>query len=255
MTQYPEEFIERLHLVWGTGFLSPGGGEEVARIVRGLDLKDARVLDVGCGTAGPAITLAREFGARMTCIDVEEPVVARARQLVAAQGLEDRIDIRLTAPGPLPFEADSFDVVFSKDAILHIPDKPAFFADVLRVLRPGGAFAASDWLAGPDAAANPAFRRYQELGHLDFAMASAAETEAAMRAAGFRDVTTTNRAGWYADMAAREVDAIAGPLREDIIRIAGEQVLARWLETRRALRDAVRTQGLCPTHLRATGPG
>ena len=41
MAQYPNDFIDRLHLVWGTGFLSPGGPEEVGQIVRGIDMNDA----------------------------------------------------------------------------------------------------------------------------------------------------------------------------------------------------------------------
>ena len=49
-------------------------------------------------------------------------------------------------PGPLPFADASFDIVFSKDALLHVPDKDALFAEIFRVLKPGGVFAASDWM-------------------------------------------------------------------------------------------------------------
>ena len=56
---------------------------------------------------------------------------------------------QLVEPGPLPFADQSFDAVFTKDAIVHIPDKPPFYREVLRVLRPGGLFVGSDWLCGP----------------------------------------------------------------------------------------------------------
>src|SRR3546814_8380169 len=97
----------------------------------------------------------------------------------------DRVDFRLVEPGPLPFAAGRFDAVFSKDALIHIPDKQGLYAEVLRVLRPGGAFAASDWLAGEGALDDPAFRRYVDLGHLKFTMATAEENAAIMRESGF----------------------------------------------------------------------
>ncbi|MGI9491980.1 MAG: class I SAM-dependent methyltransferase, partial [Geminicoccaceae bacterium] len=76
--QYPDHFVDRLHLVWGHGFLSPGGPEEVLSVVRGLDLADRLVLDIGCGTGGPAMVLAKECGAKVVGIDVEPQLVKRA---------------------------------------------------------------------------------------------------------------------------------------------------------------------------------
>lgn len=53
MIQYPDHFIERLHAVWGDGFLSPGGPEEVKEIVRDINLTGKTILDIGCGTGWP----------------------------------------------------------------------------------------------------------------------------------------------------------------------------------------------------------
>ncbi len=55
--QYPDHFVERLHTVWGTGFLSPGGSQEVREIARDIDLADKDILDIGCDTGGPSIVL------------------------------------------------------------------------------------------------------------------------------------------------------------------------------------------------------
>lgn len=254
MGQYPDEFIDRLHLVWGRGFLSPGGAEEVAEIVKGLDLQGVEVLDIGCGTGGPAMVLAREEGARVTGIDVEPQLVERGRRLAAEAGLAERIAFQLVEPGPLPFAAESFDAVFSKDSLLHIPDKPALYREVLRVLKPGGIFTASDWLAGEGAAEDEALRRYIELIGLDFTMATAAQTAAVMREAGFEDVTTVDRNAWYAGVSAQEVAAIEGPLRDQIIAVSSQEIYDRWLNARRALAEAVANGALRPTHLRGRKP-
>lgn len=253
--QYPQEFIERLHLLWGAAFLSPGGPEEVREIVRGLDLEGRRLLDIGCGTGGPAIVLAREGGALVTAVDVEPLLLERATRFAEDAGAGDRVEFRLVAPGPLPLADESFDIVFSKEALIHIPDKPALYAEVLRVLKPGGVFAASDWLAGEGAMDDPSFRRYVDLGHLKFTMATAEETAAIMRGSGFAEVTTRDRNAWYAEGAAQEAAAIAGPLREQIIAVSGLENYERWRDGRQALAEATRKGSLRPTHLRGKKPG
>src|SRR3546814_3015026 len=107
--QYPDEFIDRLHLIWGDAFLSPGGPEEVRAIVSGLDLEDGEVLDIGCGTGGPAIVLARDKGARVTAVDIEPQLLERGRRFAAKAGVADRVDFRLVEPGTPPFAAGRFD--------------------------------------------------------------------------------------------------------------------------------------------------
>src|SRR3546814_3500101 len=102
-------------------------------------------------------------------------------------------------------------------SLIHIPYKQGLYAEVLRVLRPGGAFAASDWLAGEGALDDPAFRRYVDLGHLKFTMATAEETAAIMRESGSEAVTTVDRNAWYAEVPAGYAATIAGPPRVDTI--------------------------------------
>lgn len=254
MGQYPDEFIDRLHLVWGMGFLSPGGPDEVCAIVQGLDIAGAALLDIGCGSGGPAMVLAREKGAEVTGIDVEPQLIERSRRLAGEAGLGDKLSFKLVEPGPLPFAAESFDAVFSKDALLHIPDKQALYKEVLRVLKPGGVFAASDWLAGEGAAKDEALLSYIELVGLDFTMATAAETAAAMRNAGFEAVSTVDRNAWYAEISAREVAAIEGPLCAEIISVSSPEIHARWLAARKQLAEATRRGALRPTHLRGRKP-
>ncbi len=54
-----------------------------------------------------------------------------------------------------PFPDASFEVVFSKDSMVQIPDKPAIFSEIHRVLVPAGLFAASDWLRGDSGVYSP----------------------------------------------------------------------------------------------------
>lgn len=253
--QYPDDFVERLQTIWGEGFLSPGGPREVREIVRGLDLAGARVLDIGCGAGGPAIVLAGQLGAaEVVAVDVEAQLLTRAAASARRAGCAERITFQLVEPGPLPFADGAFDLVFSKDALIHVADKGALYAEVLRVLRPGGGFAASDWLGDDHTAASPEWARYRELGHLEVTMATAAETEAVMIAAGLAQVDTRDRNAWYAALARQEVEQIAGPLRDHLVEAVGPRTYAQWLEVKRALADAVAVGALRPTHLRGIAP-
>ena len=253
--QYPDHFVERLHAIWGAGFLSPGGPREVKEIARGLDLADKTLLDIGCGTGGPSIVLARDMGAaQVIAIDVEAPLIERAADYADEAGVAREIAFRLVEPGPLPFDEGSFDVVFSKDALIHIADKSAIYREALRVLRPGGAFVASDWLGGDNTETAPEWLRFRELGHLDFTMATAPETEATMTAAGFERVATRDRNAWYADLSRHELEQVEGPLRGQLIEAVGEDIYGHWLQVRRALAGAVFAGALRPTHLRGTKP-
>lgn len=252
---YDDAYTAFLWDVWGDGYLSPGGPDEVARILQGLDLDGARVLDIGCGSGAITLSLALDHGAaHVTGIDVEAPVCEAARARAGTAGAGDRVTIRQVAPGPLDFDDRSFDVVFSKDAMIHIADKDVLFAEVLRVLEPDGWFAASDWLISHDGAPSPDMARYIELEGLDFAMASPARYEAALKGAGFVNVSLVNRNGWYAKEARREFDFLTGGNRADLERKHGAEVVGHMAEIWEALVLVLESGEHCPHHLRGQCP-
>jgi phosphoethanolamine N-methyltransferase len=148
---YTDEEIAEFEAMFGEGFLSPGGQEEVAKIVENVSLAGKEVLDIGVGIGGPACLLIEKHGAaRVTGIDVEDTVLETAAQTVLRRGLQDRVILKRVEPGPLPFDDESFDVVFSKDAIIHIPDKGALFREIYRILKSDGCIAMSDWYRGEE---------------------------------------------------------------------------------------------------------
>lgn len=252
-TLYPDDFVDRLEILWGEGFLSPGGPEEVREIIAGIDLTGKSVLDIGCGTGGVEIVLAGELNAsRIVAIDVQADLLDRAQaRLESAQPhLAEKVELQLVSPGPLNWANEAFDVVFSKDSLIHISDKAAMYDEVLRVLKPGGVFTASDWLAGEKTQSSPDWQRVIELTQHNFHMATAAEAKGMLRAAGFVDVSSVDRNAWYSEFTKQEVRDLEGPLRERLLEVVDEDVYQHWLEVRRALRDAVNAGAMRPTHLR-----
>ncbi|MEO1198560.1 MAG: methyltransferase domain-containing protein [Pseudomonadota bacterium] len=210
---YDDRMIRFLEIVWGEGYLSPGGPGAVDAIVDGLDLSGKRVLDIGCGSGGVTLHLAKRFApGHITGLDVEAPVLDKARERAEAAGLSDRVTFTQVEPGPLPFADGSFDLVFSKDAIVHIADKETLFVDIARMTVSGGWFAASDWMIGHDGPPSETMARYIAAEGLDFGMASPARYETAMRAAGFSDIQVVDRNPWYREHARTEVAKMEGPL-------------------------------------------
>ncbi|MDH3535045.1 MAG: SAM-dependent methyltransferase, partial [Gammaproteobacteria bacterium] len=61
--EYDEDLIALLEALWGEGFMSPGGTDEVDRYLEGISLEGLSVLDIGCGLGGVDIHLIRKLGA------------------------------------------------------------------------------------------------------------------------------------------------------------------------------------------------
>ncbi len=255
MQEYDDDLIAVLEAVWGEGFMSPGGTEEVDRVLEGLDLTGLAVLDLGCGLGGATVHIARQYGVEsIVGIDIEDNLIEACVELASGAGLSDKAQFLQVEPGPLSVADTSLDMVFSKDAIIHIEDKHALARDVFRCLKPGGWFAASDWLAGYTSTPSPEMRAYIEAEGLDFGLASASIYEAALEAAGFVDISVTDRNSWYRQEARREQDNMKRALYADLQSTVGKEFLDHQIDVWEKMIVVLDLGELRPTHLRARKP-
>jgi len=110
-----------------------------------------RVLDIGAGLAGPARLLAATLGCRVDCLELSPDYCAGAVLLNRLTGLGDRIEVHQGSALDLPFPGASFDAVWMQNVGMNIADKRKLYAEVYRVLKPGGRFAFQEMAAGePD---------------------------------------------------------------------------------------------------------
>jgi len=116
-----------------------------------LDLKPGkRVIDIGAGYGGAARYLAREFGVHVTCLNISEKENERNRRMTTEQDLVDKIEVVHGLFEDIPFPDESFDVVWSQEAILHSGDRTRVLQEVSRVLKAGGDFILTDPMQSDD---------------------------------------------------------------------------------------------------------
>jgi SAM-dependent methyltransferase len=244
-----------LQLLWGEGFLSPGGAAEIAFLLEGSSLAGCNVLDIGCGLGAVDELLVTRHGASTVLgVDIDPGLLSAMTQRIERAGLGRQVTTRCVQPGPLPLPEASFDVVFSKDAIVQIPDKPAIFADAYRVLRSGGYLIVSDWLRGGTGAYSRDMLEFFRLEGIAYNMANMTETTAALACAGFVEVEVRDRNEWYRDLARRELAALEGELRSLVMERVGTQRAAHFVDNWRQMVVVLERGELRPAHIKARKP-
>lgn len=97
-----------------------------------------RVIDLGAGYGGAARFLAKKYDCHVVALNLSEEQNCRDREINKAQGLEDKVEVVDASFEAIPYPDESFDVVWSQDAILHSGDRAKVLAEAARVLKPGG---------------------------------------------------------------------------------------------------------------------
>jgi len=116
-----------------------------ARISKGM-----KVLDMGCGVGGPAIHIAMTTECEIVGINTNKFQIERARKRTKELNLQDRITYVETDFNALPYEDNSFDAIYSVEAVCYSPDKVKTFKEWLRVMKPGSYLALTEWQTTPE---------------------------------------------------------------------------------------------------------
>ncbi len=108
------------------------------------------VLDVGCGIGGTARYVASTCGCRVSGIDLTPEYIETGQALCAWVGLAGRVDLSHGSALAMPFVSAHFDAAIMLHVGMNIADKAGLFAEVNRVLRPGGTFGVYDIMRTSD---------------------------------------------------------------------------------------------------------
>jgi tocopherol O-methyltransferase len=150
--------------IWGEhmhhGYYGADGKEEKNRRQAQIDLIEEllqwgrvqqaeNILDVGCGIGGSSLYLAEKFNAAATGITLSPVQAQRAGERAVEFGLQDRTNFQVADALNMPFEDNSFDLVWSLESGEHMPDKQKFLQECYRVLKPGGKLILVTWCHRP----------------------------------------------------------------------------------------------------------
>lgn len=251
---YTSDLVANLQLRWGTGFLSPGGEQELARMVGGIDLTGKAVLDFGCGVGGyDALLVKNHAAAKVIGIDIDAAKLSAAKALAEREGLAGRLEFVQVEPGPLGFPDNSFDVAFSKDSIIELPAKEEIFRQLQRVIKPGGTLVVSDWFRS-DEPYTEEMREWAMTGDETYEMDSITSARDCILRAGFTDAEIDDRNEWFKSYSRDEYERLKGPLFQVYVEKFGMQQAVKSVENAR-IRNLLAEQGqLRPGHIRARKP-
>lgn len=135
--QYDEEASRRVEAIYST----PDVVAVRSAILQALALQPGeRVLDIGSGPGFLALQMAEAVGptGHVTAIDISEPMLAMARARHAAGGAEAPVAFQTADARSLPFPDAALDVAVATQTYEYVSDLPRAFAELYRVIRPGG---------------------------------------------------------------------------------------------------------------------
>lgn len=205
-----------------------------ARLRSGL-----RVLDLGSGTGYPALLAAQVVGHKgsVTGLDLAADMLAVAQRKGKELGLTN-VTFQTGDVSVLPFDTGSFDAAISRFCLMFLPEIPKAAAEIARVLKAGGWFAASVWSA-PDK--NPSFslsidaiKQAVEMPPPDpaapgiFRLAKPGDLAAILQQAGFVDVAEQEYAAEWSYASAEEyytsLMELAAPIQNLMAKLSATQI-------------------------------
>jgi len=149
--QYAIKSVLKYERIFGKYFVSTGGLETTKNFTKKLNLKPGmKVLDVGCGIGGSAFHMAKTYHVNVHGIDLSKNMIQICKKNTKEQTFPKNVTctFEIADATKVEYDENSYDVIYSRDAILHIFDKLSLFKNFFKWLKPGGQIFITDYCCG-----------------------------------------------------------------------------------------------------------
>ncbi len=153
------------------------------------------ILDIGCGLGGPARYIAKRFQCNVSGLDITQPFVDAANKLTALLRMDLQVQIEHGDGQRLPYPDSHFDGAYTQHVTMNVADRPAFFAEAYRVLKPGAFLALTEHGLGPNG--NPHHPVPWSADGTGAYLIKPAETRAVLEKTGFKDILVEDTGAKY----------------------------------------------------------
>jgi len=197
--------------------------DEFGRFLRYLQLNStSTVLDIACGSGGPALYIARRFGCRVTGIDISEKGIETANKMARAQKLDSLVRfLHADAGHSLEFADQLFDAVICIDSINHLASRLQVLREWRRILKSGGHLLFTDPITVTGPITNEEIAIRSSIGYFLFVPPD--EDERLIKMSGFELLLRENVTGNVVQVSKRMYDA-RSKHKNDLTKIEGEEM-------------------------------
>lgn len=247
--QYHTDGISTYQMIFGNGFVSPGGLETTKEFSKLLNVKtDDSVLDLGCGAGAAAFYIAETYGCYVYGIDLSVNMIMLALETAAATGNGRKVSFEVSDAAKRDLPGNSYDAVFSRDAFFYIQDKSSVLRKIYNVLKPGGKLVFTDYCRS-DSEGDEEFKEY--ISKRGYALCSFEEYRGLLTNAGFHVESIEDRSDQLVTCMEKEiarVDESRGNFDESLGSEKVEQLKASWQRKLKFVQTRQHTWGLFVAH-------
>lgn len=135
-----------VQMLWGQGFVSPGGLDHILGLVNGLGLSpSASLLEVGAGMGAASRAVVEKFGAYVTALERNPDLVKEAENLNTAYSADDKVKVKLLDPAHMQLKEKYFEAALVRDVLVNVEDRADLLEQVIRSVKPEGQIMLTDF--------------------------------------------------------------------------------------------------------------